>query len=405
MEDRVRVQMLGGFSVAYGGRSVDDQANRMRKLWLLLAHMIFNRGRRITQEQYLSLLGTGSDAADPSGRLKAILYRIRAMLNQLEPGAGHSWIIRKEGNYAWNPDIPITLDAEQFESLCRAARETEDSRQRLELYRQGLALYRGDFLPKLSMEPWVMPINAYYHQMYLDAAGETLSLLEEFSLWEEGAALCRQALQVEPYSEELCQHLMRCSIAMGDRSAALQVYEEMSELLFSTFGVMPSDDSRALYREASRSSDNLAIPAGTLQSQLQEPGDARGVLCCEYDFFKMLYQVQARAIVRSGEVIHIALFSVRGRGQKELARRSLDRAVENLRGILIGGLRHGDVLSQCSVSQLIVMLPQANYENTCAVCQRILRAFDRQYPHSPAHIHYSVHPLEPHLPDGHAMSR
>jgi len=387
--------MLGGFSVAYGGHSVDDQANRMRKLWLLLAHMIFNRGRRITQEQYLSLLGTGSDAADPSGRLKAILYRIRAMLNQLEPGAGHSWIIRREGNYAWNPDIPITLDAEQFESLCRAARETEDSRQRLELYRQGLALYRGDFLPKLAMEPWVMPINAYYHQMYLDAAGETLSLLEEFSLWEEGAALCRQALQVEPYSEELCQHLMRCSIAMGDRSAALQVYEEMSELLFSTFGVMPSEESRKLYREALREEETAAMPAGMVRESLREPTAARGAMFCEYDFFKMLYQAQARAIVRSGDTVHIALLSVTGRQGRELPRRSLDTAMDNLQELVLLNLRQGDVVTRCSVSQLIIMLPGANFENSGLVCQRILRAFSRQYPHSPAELHFSVQPLEP----------
>ena len=41
------------------------------------------------------------------------------------------------------------------------------------------------------------------------------------------------------------------------------------------------------------------------------------------------------------------------------------------------------------------MLPQANYENSCMVCERIVGAFSRRYPHSPALIHYSVQPLEP----------
>lgn len=43
-------------------------------------------------------------------------------------------------------------------------------------------------------------------------------------------------------------------------------------------------------------------------------------------------------------------------------------------------LYQGDVVSRCSVSQMVVMLPQANYENSCAVCQRIIKAFQRQYP-------------------------
>jgi len=63
--------------------------------------------------------------------------------------------------------------------------------------------------------------------------------------------------------------------------------------------------------------------------------------------------------------------------------------------LVLNNLRQGDVVTRCSISQMILMLPQANYENSCAVCQRIIKAFQRQYPHSPAEIHYSVQPLEP----------
>ena len=41
------------------------------------------------------------------------------------------------------------------------------------------------------------------------------------------------------------------------------------------------------------------------------------------------------------------------------------------------------------------MLPQANYENSCAVCQRLIKAYFRQYPHAPIDISFSVQPLEP----------
>jgi len=111
-----------------------------------------------------------------------------------------------------------------------------------------------------------------------------------------------------------------------------------------------------------------------------------------------LYQVQARSIIRSGDVIHIALLSMHGEDGNALPRRSLDRAMENLQELVVSSLRQGDVVTRYSASQLIVMLPQANYENSCAVCQRIVRSFCRQYPHSPADIHFSVHPLEPMVP-------
>ena len=393
-----RVTMLGTFSLEKDGRRIDDSANRMRKVWLLLAYLIFSRSSAASQEALASLLsGDSDDAADPGGRIKATFYRVRTMLDQLGENVGHSCVLHKGGVYTWNSEIPLRLDAEEFEILCRRADAEPDRAAALDLYRQALALYQGDFLPKLAAEPWVMPIHTYYHQMFLAAAEDTLSILQENSFWDEAAALCRRALKIEPYSETLWQHLMRALIATDDRSGALRAYEEMSELLFSTFGVMPSDESRQLYRTAAREAEPAALPAGSVREMLQEPAGANGAMVCEYDFFRLLYQVQARTLLRSGDVIHIALLSLhpRGGGEKALTRRSLDIAAENLQDLLVRTLRRGDVVTKCSVSQFIVMLPQANYENSRMVCDRIERSFCRQFPHSPVQIHFSVQPLEP----------
>ena len=400
MSDILTVKMLGGFSIERNGICVDDHSNRMRKVWLLLAYLICSRNSRVTQDSLSSLLrGSGSDdAADPGGRIKAMFYRARTMLNQLDDTAGHQLIRHKGGSYSWNTDVPLHLDVEEFDRLCCAAADAEDDTLRLDLYQQALSIYGGDFLPKLATEPWVMPINTYYHQMYLSAVQQTLNLLENLDRWTEAATLCEKALSIEPYSEELYQHLMRSRIALDDRAGALTAYEEMSELLFSNFGVMPSDESRLLYRDAARETGGTTVPTGTVREMLKEPAGAKGAMLCEYDFFKLLYQVQARSIVRSGDTVHIALLSLHGYGKKELARRSLDTAMDNLQDVIVHSLRQGDIVTKCSVSQFIIMLPQANYENSCAVCRRIIRAFGRQYPHSPASIQFSVQPLEPTVP-------
>lgn len=396
MEEKFHVTMLGGFSIRLGDRTIGDGNNRMRKVWLLLAYMIYSRSTRASQEQLLSLI-QGADSAeidDPANRLKALLFRTRSVLDGLGAGTGHRMIVRGNGSYCWNTEAPLTLDVEEFDRLCTAASAAQEE-SALELYLQALELYRGDFLPKLSMEPWAMPINAYYHRMYLDGVQKTLRLLQERSRWEEASQLCSQALKIEPYSEELYQHKMRCCLACADRAGAVSLYEQMSELLFDTFGVMPSDESRAIYREATREVGNHMVPIDTVREQLREDESNKGAIYCEYDFFRFLYQVQARAIVRSGQVIHIALLSVHGEDRQPLSRRSLDRAVDNLRELMLSNLRQGDVISRCTVSQLVMMLPQANYENSCAVCQRIIKAFRKKYPHSPADIHFSVQPLSP----------
>ena len=400
MEQQLNIRMLGEFSITCGDVTVDDSSNRMKKVWLLLAYLIYTRGKRNTQDQYIAVI-RGADSVevdDPAGRLKALFYRSRMMLDQLYEDAGHELIVRKNGAYCWNPDISVCLDLEEFDRLRAMAASAASDGEKLSLYRQALSLYRGDFLPKLSMEPWVMPVSAYYHQAFLDTAVGALALLEQEGAWEESASLCANALRIEPYSESLYQHLMRCRIALGDRDGAVRAYEEMSELLFDSFGVMPSEESLQIYREATRQTNDQAVPIGTVREQLREAEDASGAMLCEYDFFRFLYQVQARAIVRSGDVIHIGLLSVHGKDRQPLAKKSMDIAVENLQELMLRNLRQGDVVCRCSPSQVIVMLPQATYEHSCAVCQRIIRAFYRKYPHSPTDIHFGVQPLEPMIP-------
>lgn len=393
----IQVRMLGEFSVGMGSQEITDSDNRSRKVWLLLAYMIYCRNRSVTPEELVSLLwGDEESSSNPLNALKTMLHRVRSMLSQLGSNAGHTLIVRRDGNYAWNTQVPLSLDVDDFESLCKAGAAAGEE-ERLDLYLKALDLYRGDFLTKLSSEPWVVPISAYFHNLYVQTVLDTVPMLEARGRLEEAVSLCRKAVELEPYNEVLYRHLMRELLDLGEQRSAIAVYENMSQLLLDNFGIMPSEELRALHREAVRTVNDRAVSPGTVREQLREPVGASGALFCEYDFFKVIYHAEARALARSGDAVHIGLLSVTGENGDELPKRSLDRCMENLSEVIRTSLRKGDIASRCSVSQYILMLPQANYENSCMVCERIVKAFFRQYPHSPAEIHYSVQPLEPTL--------
>lgn len=392
----LEVRMFGNFSVRKGDQEINDNDNRSRKVWLLLAYMIYCRSRSIAQDELVGLLWSdGESSSNPLNALKTMFHRVRSSLNQLDSTAGHSLIIRRDGNYTWNPDVSFFFDVDEFERLCRAGAMAQSDDQRLEDYLQALELYQGDFLQKLSSEAWVIPISAYFHNLYIHTLLETLTLLEAREQMDLAAELCRSAITIEPYNELIYQHLMRDLLAQGQQREVISVYEDMSQLLFDNFGIMPADESRALYREAVRTVNDRAVSMGTLREQLREPDGLSGALFCDYDFFKVIYHAEARAVARSGDAVHICLLSVTDAAGEELAKRSLDRCMENLQELIRTSLRRGDIAARCSVSQYILMLPQANYENSCKVCDRIVRAFFRQYPHSPAKLHFTVQPLEP----------
>ena len=390
------VQMLGAFSIALGDTKVDDNSNRSRKIWLLLAYLAYNRNRAVSQEELVTLLwGSEDQGENPAGALKTAFWRARQMLEPLGPSIGKDLIIRKGGTCRWNPEIPTELDIDRFEELCRSGMSQEDESERLEIFREALGLYQGGFLNKMSVEPWVNPIAAYYQNLYTSTLLQTLPLLEERGRWQEIEDLCRDAQSEDPYNESVHQFLLRSIAERGEYERAAMVYEEIREALFTNLGNSPAAETQTIHREILQSISGYALAPEVLVDQLREDDPSMGAVVCDYNTFKFFYQAEARAAARRGDAVHVCTFSVTDENGKELARRSLDRAMENLQVQIQRGLRRSDLVSRCSASQFVIMLLQANYENSRMVCDRIVRAFGRTYPHSPAKIHVAVMPVAP----------
>ena len=390
----LQVQMLGQFTLRYGDRTISDSDDRSRRVWSLLAYMLYNHGRSFAQEELIHLYWSNNEkSADPGNALKSIFHRIRTALDKLQPGLGRLLIRRKAGRYFWNNAMPLSLDIEDFEAHFHAAEAAGDDDVRLAEYQAALALYAGDPLPRMTDEIWTIPIVAYYHSLYTRAAAGAIELLEKQERTAEAVALCRRAIHIEPYQEDLYEHLMRGLLRTGDMKGAMSVYEEMSELLLAHFGVMPSETLRTLYRQATRTVNDRTLTMDEVCSQLEEPAPHGGAMVCEYDFFKILYRAEARSIARNGHSANICLLSVSDKDGEMLARRSLDPAMNNLQVLVQNNLRRGDVIARCSISQYIILLPQANYENSRMVADRLVSAFYRRYPHSPARLRYTVQPL------------
>jgi len=390
----IRIRMLGEFSLCAGENTISDAVGRSRKVWLLLSYLICNRDRVISQQKLIDLLwGEDDRSSNPENALRITLHRLRALLDGLWPGAGRELICYQDRGYSWNSKIPVQLDCDRFEALSLAAATEEE---RLEHCLEALELYRGEFLPRLSDQVWVIPIAAHFQNLFLQMTLEAAQLLLSRQRSAEAVQLCHRAAQWEPYHEPLYQLLMQALGAAGDSKGAAAVYEKLSKRLFDDFGIHPSEQTRAVYRTAAHTPENRTLPIDEVMEHLQEPERYAGALVCDYDYFKILCYAESRSLERSGSVTHVALLSLTsGTPDKPLSKRSRDRIMHQLEEQLRLNLRRGDTISRCSVSQYIILLPNANYENSCMVCRRILGAFHRAHPHISAKLNYMVQPLSP----------
>ena len=390
--DGLKIQMLGGFSLKLNDRALLDTDTRAKKAWVLLAYLIIHRDQMVTQAQLIDLLwGSEPDSTNPENALRITMHRTRTLLEQLSPETGRNMILRRKGGYQWNGGGE--LDSERFEALYR--RSTEDPDLRLRDLTEALELYQGDFLPRQSGEVWVVPVASYLHGLFLSAAGESVELLSRQGRTQEAIAICRRAIALEPYHEGFCRELMQLLAAAGDRQGAATVYDRLNRRLFDDFGISPSEETRAVYRAAVHSPQDRVLSIDDVMGTLHEACPPSGALQCDYDYFRILCYALSRAQERSGGATHVALLRVTPAGEQALPRSSLDRLMGHLGQQIRVSLRRGDVFCQCSVSQYAVLLNRANFENSQAICQRILLAFHRPYPYAPIQIDYQVRPLLP----------
>ncbi len=391
-QDVLHVQMFGKFELKYGDQTISCTGSRSKLLWNLLAYLLCHKGELISSEELIPIIWKYEKNDNPAGAMRTAIHRARSMIGELTNDSSVQFLISKNGGYMWNPEIETDFDVESFDKLVSKG----DEKDNLEACLEAIEIYEGKFLPMQSSELWVMPVQAYYHNIYESLIDRVVPVLEKENRFEEGIAICNSALKIDSYSEKIYQYLMRFLLIAEDRQEVVRVYEEMSKLLLTTFGIMPDQESRALYREALSSVKNgTVISPEIIQEQLGEQGDIKGALVCDYDFFKMLYQSQARAIVRSGIVVHTALLTVKSRNKQEVSAKSISLAMDHLEEHLQKSLRKGDVITRCSSTQFMVMLTSANYENSCKVCQRFISSYSQKYPHSLVYVDYYVQPLIP----------
>lgn len=386
----LKVQMLGGFALRLNGQELLDTDTRSKKAWILLAYLICQRDNAVPQKKLIDLLwGEEPNSVNPENALRITMHRTRALLEQFCPETGRSMIQRRRGGYQWG--MPVEeVDAEVFERLCR--QKSDDPQQRLDNLLEALAIYKGDFLPRQSAEVWVIPISTYLHNLYLSSAREAVDLLSAQGRTREAVEVCRRAISLEPYSEVFCQILMQLLAGSGDRKGAAEVFETLNKRLFDDFGIMPSEETRAVYRAVVYSPEDRLLSMDDVMDHLSESDAQPGALQCDFDYFRILCFATRRTMSRSGEAAHVVLVNLTA-AEKAFPRSSVDRIMGQLSQQIRLNLRRGDLFCQCSVSQFAILLPRTSYEDTQKICDRILKAFHRAYPYINANVTYLIRPL------------
>ena len=245
------VRMFGGLEVSIGSRSVRERDWKKRKARMLFTMLMIRRGQDIPREQIFEHLWPDMDEPRAKSNLYVVWSAMKSVLmgESAEKGAKCPYV-ESLGGVCRSVRDTVRTDVDGFEAACARAREAESDHRRsdaLQAYRQIADIYRGDLLPGDCYEDWFVNLREHYRAEFMDAMLRATELLLEVNDPHTALIFVRRAIQHDQFREDLYQAALRCQIAAGQRSSAIDTYMQCRDKLCEELGLDPSAEMRALY--------------------------------------------------------------------------------------------------------------------------------------------------------------
>jgi LuxR family transcriptional regulator, maltose regulon positive regulatory protein len=225
----VRVQALGADCIDIDGEELELGWRQAREVFFyLLSHP-----RGSNNEDLCAAIWPDRDAKNSRTLLRTAIHRLRSLLPE--------GLITMQGRRLYRIDrelAQIDYDLEQFFALTEPLNDDPDS------VMDGLDLYRGPFLA-WSEHQWSQEIRTAAEQRFSQTLQRTAQLYEQRARWSEALALYNRAQHLDPLDEAAAAGLMRCNLALGNRAAAIEIYQRTRRRLFDELG-LPLDSTSEL---------------------------------------------------------------------------------------------------------------------------------------------------------------
>ena len=395
-KDILYIQTFGEFTLRYKDNVLSGDKVRSKQVWALLEYLICNRTSDNSQDKLIESLWEDAEIDDPANALKNLAYRLRTTFKDKLGLDGSKYIVSKHGSYAWNLDSEYIVDMDIFEENLKSAEPGYMAdKELLNKYITAVDLYKGNFMPQSDYKEWIRPQAVYLQNLYMDAVKKASALLIKEYNYTKAEEINRFALSIDKFSEENNINLMKALIGQKNNKKALEHYEYITKLLFTEYGLKPSENITALYKDITEKNDGYDKNIEITKADLRESEKVTGTMVCSYETFKSIYRLQSRAAIRNGRSVFIMLLTLEPLTSQKYFNNNLEEILKNILDIICDKLRKDDVVARCGRTQFVIMLSNITYENTQIVMDRLNSGFKTSVVNKQVEIHMETAILDP----------
>jgi LuxR family maltose regulon positive regulatory protein len=248
MED-IKTFWLGIPTIERNGNVVNLET---RKAVGLLAYLVFSSPSPLSRENLATLFWPEYDQQRANANLRRSLYSINRDL-------GPDFITSNRESLMIKPSCRFWQDTSEFRLLLAKVNShnhediaCEECVRNLE---KAYTLYRGSFLEGLNLRD-SPEFDSWQYIQREEYIQDLASLLEKLAVayasigeWEKSAKRARNWVNLDPLNEKAQRMLIALYAQVGQRSTALNQFEEYSRVLNVELGQTPDDEMISLYQE------------------------------------------------------------------------------------------------------------------------------------------------------------
>lgn len=237
----IKIRLLGNFDVMEHDKSIRwGQKTPRKQLELLKAIAVHNRSG-LSKQQLLDWFWQDTDSEESSFRVT--LHRLRKLFKNEQA------ILLEDQRVYLHPDY-IWIDITNFEALCARLLKMnlmQCSETVLKLEANTLlSVYCGPLLADMPASNWITPARDRLNNQFRQVVQALGSALEARQAWRLALDLYTSGVATDPLTEEFYAGQIRCHIALGEPSAAMNAFRHCRELLSVVLGLKPSPKIHAL---------------------------------------------------------------------------------------------------------------------------------------------------------------
>ena len=172
----VIINMLGGMSISSYHGTIKERDISMEGIGRIIAYLALNPKKEVMSYKLAQDLYPNEEFSKCSNKIRNLIYHFRKDYGILFEQ--DSRLIKTIGStFMLDPDLNVTTDCMLFDSLLKEAKAEQDITRKIFILRQAAKLYKGDMLPPIASEHWLMTTAIHYTQKYLQLSIQLCKLL------------------------------------------------------------------------------------------------------------------------------------------------------------------------------------------------------------------------------------